>query len=371
MFVKSFGVVLLLVHFISCGSTYSSSTLSSKIPHHYPPCQTPNGKHGLCKPLKNCQSLKALVDDPNPHKARFLWHSHCGFQDEEIKVCCPVFSREEIPDDSSTFVKPGLFATADQCTSPYYPKMIIFGGEKVKLGEFPWMVALEYKKYDKKSKKIIPNVKCGGVLISKRYVLTAAHCMNPKLVRVRLGENNLKTDPDCDRSGTCTPKYIGVPIEKQIIFKTYQRLPEKYHDIALLRLQHEVTYSDFVKPICLPTTVGELYHSFIGEKSIVAGWGLTEKDDYSDFLLKVEVPIVNLTVCSYGSDEGVLCAGGAVGIGSCLGDSGGPLMVSRRGGWYVVGIVSGGSDPCALAYEPGTYTRVSKYMTWIEHNMEP
>ena len=80
---------------------------------------------------------------------------------------------------------------------------------------------------------------------------------------------------------------------------------------------------------------------------------------------------MNLTVCSYGSDEGVLCAGGAVGIGSCLGDSGGPLMVSRRGGWYVVGIVSGGSDPCALAYEPGTYTRVSKYMTWIEHNMEP
>ena len=111
-------------------------------------------------------------------------------------------------------------------------------------------------------------------------------------VRVRLGENNLKTDPDCDRSGTCAPKYIGVPIEKQIIFKTYQRLPEKYHDIALLRLQHEVAYSDFVKPICLPTTVGELYHSFIGEKSIVAGWGLTEKDNYSDFLLKVEVPYV-------------------------------------------------------------------------------
>lgn len=45
----------------------------------------------------------------------------------------------------------------------------IFGGERTGVDEFPWMVALEYKD---------AGVRCGGSLINKRFILTAAHCVN-------------------------------------------------------------------------------------------------------------------------------------------------------------------------------------------------
>lgn len=45
----------------------------------------------------------------------------------------------------------------------------IYGSDITNLGEFPWMVLLLYNSSRKYG--------CGGSLISKRYVLTAAHCL--------------------------------------------------------------------------------------------------------------------------------------------------------------------------------------------------
>ncbi|KAJ3647408.1 hypothetical protein Zmor_019287 [Zophobas morio] len=372
MLVKSFRVVLLLAHFISYGSTSSLPTFSSKIKRQsladFPPCQTPHGKHGRCKPLETCHFLNVHAGDPHRAKVLFLRHSECGFLDEDPKVCCPLSPSDSEPEGNSSFIKTDILPSLEECGISNVRNTD--GGEETKLGEFPWMVALEYSKYDKRTKEMVPDIQCTGVLISKRYVLTAAQCVKEGLERVRLGDHNLKTNTDCG-DGVCAPKYLSVIIQESVIFKTYKK--QEYHDIALLYLNEEVKFSDFIKPVCLPTTVEELYRSYVGQKATVAGWGQTATSYYNnEMLLKVEVPVVNSTK-HFGPDVGLVFAGGEEGKGPCYGFNGAPLMIKRQvmGGarWYAIGVLSYGSIPCAQADEPSAYTRISKYMTWIEDNI--
>lgn len=68
-------------------------------------------------------------------------------------------------------------------------KTKITGGRKTEMGEFPWMAALK----SVSERKVI----CGGVLITDRHILTAAHCVTafkPRQLRVRLGEHDFTKD---------------------------------------------------------------------------------------------------------------------------------------------------------------------------------
>jgi len=54
---------------------------------------------------------------------------------------------------------------------------------------------------------------------------------------------------------------------------------------------------------------------------------------------------------------------------SCAGDSGGPMLSDYHNGrWSVIGIVSFGVD-CASERHPGVYTRVDRYLNWIERQI--
>lgn len=68
---------------------------------------------------------------------------------------------------------------------PAYTMDNIFGGHITKRGAFPHMAAFGYKDGLK------TKWGCGGSLISKRYVITAAHCVNKNLFTIRIGRNKL------------------------------------------------------------------------------------------------------------------------------------------------------------------------------------
>jgi secreted trypsin-like serine protease len=67
-------------------------------------------------------------------------------------------------------------------------------------------------------------------------------------------------------------------------------------------------------------------------------------------------------------DDNQVCAGtGDTDV--CFGDSGGPLMVMDEAGhWNVIGITSFGLGVCAEPGVPTVYTRVDKYLDWINAN---
>nr|CAD7446407.1 unnamed protein product [Timema bartmani] len=92
----------------------------------------------------------------------------------------------------------------------------------------------------------------------------------------------------------------------------------------------------------------------------------------ADHMREVELPI--LSECKHKEDsEGhEICAGMEQGgRDACQGDSGGPLLcrdTSNPHRWYVAGVVSHG-EGCARPDEPGAYTRVSLFVSWIQNTI--
>ncbi len=101
--------------------------------------------------------------------------------------------------------------------------------------------------------------------------------MNINLTGVRLGEWNTSSLEDCivnpnTRVQVCNDP-IDFKIRKKIIHKNYMKTnPYQNDDIALLKLDRSVEFSDFIQPICLPVTTEIYNRNYEGDKMIVAGY---------------------------------------------------------------------------------------------------
>ncbi|XP_031616415.1 serine protease easter-like [Contarinia nasturtii] len=341
-------------------------------------CATPGEK---CVDIRQCSVLDNLIKKPNLSDAeiKLITDSQCGHIFGYPWVCCPL----AIPTPRHAAVelpKPGV------CGSQIDPRIV--GGETARIDDFRWMALIEYTFANGRK-----GFRCGGILINENYVLTASHCVNGKaltqyhwtLSGVRLGEWDTTEDKDCEE-GLCSDPVQNVRVAERIPHEDYNpNSASQENDIALLRLERPVNYTQWIKPICLPTSNDVADKNFDRQQLIVAGWGQADNGQSSDRKMKVGVNGVSLNECNLNNvyrRQGItltskqLCAGGVRGKDSCNGDSGGPLMVkhardSDHIDYYLVGIVSFGPKPCGMRGVPGVYTRVDQHMDWIKANIRP
>jgi Trypsin len=139
-----------------------------------------------------------------------------------------------------------------------------------------------------------------------RWVITAAHCHKkvPRtwtLFQVRLGDWDIRQDPDCEdlaNERVCNDPYVEVPVSQIIVHEEY--LPDsrqQHHDIALLKLQRDVRFTDFIKPVCMPTETNLRSLDYTGQTLEVVGFGKTENTNSSPRKLKVDIDAYSFDAC--------------------------------------------------------------------------
>ncbi|NXE41288.1 GRAA protein, partial [Ptilorrhoa leucosticta] len=226
----------------------------------------------------------------------------------------------------------------------------IIRGHKVCPHSWPYMAAIQLKNLD---------VLCGGTLVEKQWVLTAAHCeINELEDRVVLGAHR-----------------VSVAEKEQQIFEIMEIF--RHHqfdrsswenDIMLLKLNDTAKLNKYVQLLPLPDSFEDLEP---GTLCKVAGWGKKSSGKSSEYLREANLKIVDRKSCDkkYASKPKItinmLCAIGKRRFfpsDACQGDSGGPLICA---GQYR-GIVSFGRK-CGKRGIPGVYTRLTeKYIDWVK-----
>lgn len=238
----------------------------------------------------------------------------------------------------------------------------IVGGKNAQQGEWPWQVLVRESTW----LGLFTKNKCGGVLITSRFVTTAAHCQPgflASLVAV-FGENDISLDLE-------PRKPVSRNVRRVIVHRQYDAATFE-NDLALLELESPIKFDAHIVPICMPPDESD----FTGRMATVTGWGrLKYGGAVPAVLQEVQVPVIENNVCqemfqTAGHSKKILssflCAGYANGQkDSCEGDSGGPLVLQRGDGrWQLVGTVSHGIK-CAAPYLPGVYMRTTFYKPWL------
>jgi len=288
----------------------------------------------------------------------------CEGEDEDTREC----GDETCP--SSVAIPP-------ECGITKVRALRITNGRPALNGQWPWQVALGYTNPTDNTRDYL----CGGALVTKRHVVTAAHCLRDDMVTVLLGEYVLHNDTD------------GASPEE---FKIIKKSPhEAYNartfdnDIAVITFDSDVGFRDGIQPICLPSaTPGVIEERFAGSGTYVTGWGAKEfRGPTSNTLLQALIQVTSQDYCTdkfsqfsnVQIDDTKICArdvnaqSNSLIKDACQGDSGGPLMLDRRGEdgkfrYHLVGVVSFGFK-CAVPGFPGVYTRITEYDEWIKETI--
>ncbi|KAI8036312.1 chymotrypsin-like protease CTRL-1 [Drosophila gunungcola] len=232
----------------------------------------------------------------------------------------------------------------------------IQGGQNAKIGANPWMAYL----------KMNSTLACAGTLITKRFVLTAAHCLQFRSIDiVYLGVYDTMALKN-SREHVCITPCEEYGVKLILKHKLYGEEPGESYDIGLLKLNRIVEYKVYIRPVCLLLNPAHAAESPTYEAT---GWGKTDRKNFPTVLQTIILSRLDPAECERYLETpvewGQICAGRTNGD-TCTGDSGGPLVHKMSKGEITrtiqFGIVSYGHYECR---GPAVYTDVLALTKWI------
>ncbi|CAG9810111.1 unnamed protein product [Chironomus riparius] len=275
---------------------------------------------------------------------------------------------------TSTTLKPSVVTIAssrldaeETCGITENGTPLIVEGENFNRGSYPWMAVLINKTND---------VHCGGVLVSRRKVLTAAHCIITKTrivyskddLKVLLGSHDLSLIHEINR--------IVILIEDIKVHDNWNHELDAFiNDIAVVVLSDEPDHNAKISPICLTSPDSPVLSVTEGT---VIGYGKTEDTSkkYSQIPKRAHTPIHKIKTCirqypgiQQFASKTSFCGGHGNGTGACLGDSGGGLFASYNNTYYLFGIVSASLTNTKIGCDVHSYTlytNVTMFFQWIQ-----
>ncbi|XP_062716217.1 chymotrypsin-2-like [Aedes albopictus] len=219
----------------------------------------------------------------------------------------------------------------------------IVGGIPAESGDAPWMVSMRNSF----------NIHfCGGTLLNRRFVLTAATCMQGRLSSTTMAVVGSRF------LNTVAAPYYGL---QTITHPQFNQNTLEFN-VALFQTIQNVVFTSIVQPI-------QLNPDFImaGARGRMFGWGSIESGGgNSNALNFVNLNVIDNDNCRgfLGSDgmrvaTSSMCTLNREGQGLCTNDAGGALTLDA----HAIGVASW-KVPCATG-RPDVFVRISAIHGWI------